>query len=132
MRRDERSPSPQVSTPEVTSNEKSTSAQAPQHPAPPVVQRPTGVAPQPLRCTPGTGSVVLAELRAADARLGMRTPAAPECRPDRETVLRLLRAHVRQVRFYATQYDSVADDVEAIVAVLVALAPLAELLAVTL
>ena len=90
--------------------------------------RPTGVPAVKLGGPPGIGGTVIAELRAADARLGMRPPTAPQ-RPDRETVLRLLRAHVRQARFYVAQYDVGADAIEAALAELVALAPFAAMLA---
>lgn len=79
---------------------------------------------------PARSIAALAELRAADRAMGMRAPAAPDAPKQmtdwqRDAIFGLMRLHVRQARVYAGRYDSVATEVEALLAALAELAPFA-------
>lgn len=80
----------------------------------------TTLPPLPLGA-PARAHAVLLDLRAADSGLGMRRPSAPGPRLSQRTlVLRSLSELVAIV----TVYDHVADEIDAALAELVALAPL--------
>ena len=91
--------------------------------APP--ERPRAVAARPLPPlplgAPARSVAVLADLRAADGRLGVRRPAAPKPRPANPYAWQTATAAL--VHTLAVAYDNTADQLETALAELAELAP---------
>ena len=88
------------------------------------------ITPPPLPPGHARAAAVLAELRAADTSWSAPVascPAAPMPRRHRESALYLAHVRVRQVRAVSARYDAIATELEAALAELAALAPLATL-----